>query len=85
MQAQSASGRKAQQACADCLGILGAVDPARVALDLAPPPSLKHSQPDLLVTLLTQHLVRVLRVASSLQVLDAASVAIQVGLVLMCL
>lgn len=85
MQAQSASGRKAQQACADCLGILGAVDPARVALDLAPPPSLKHSQHDLLVTLLTQHLVRVLRVASSLQVLDAASVAIQVGLVLICL
>ncbi|KAK9914842.1 hypothetical protein WJX75_001188 [Coccomyxa subellipsoidea] len=76
-EAQSASGRKAQQACADCLGILGAVDPARVALDLAPPPSLKHSQHDLLVTLLTQHLVRVLRVASSLQVLDAASVAIQ--------
>ena len=30
------------------------------------------------VTLLTQHLVRVLRVASSLQVLDAGSFAIQV-------
>ncbi|BDA43155.1 Serine/threonine-protein kinase ATR at C-terminar half [Coccomyxa sp. Obi] len=76
-EAQSVSGKKAQQACADCLGLLGAVDPARITLDLAPPPSLKHSQHDLLVTLLTQHLVRVLRVASSLQVLDAASVAIQ--------
>lgn len=58
--------------------MLGAVDPARISLDLAPPPSLKHSQHDLLSTLLSQHLVRVLRVASSLQVLDAASVAIQV-------
>jgi hypothetical protein len=48
-QAQSASGRKAAQARADCLGLLGALDPARVALDLAPPPSLARGTHDLVV------------------------------------
>lgn len=79
VQAQGAAGKKAQQACAECLGALGAVDPARITLDLAPPPRMVTSQQDLLLTLLGHHLVRVLRVASSLQVLDAASVAIQVS------
>jgi hypothetical protein len=48
-QAGGASGRKARQATADCLGALGAVDPARVQLDLAPPPSLIRAPADLLV------------------------------------
>lgn len=29
--------QQAQQACAECLGMLGAVDPARVAVELQPP------------------------------------------------
>ena len=37
------------QARADCLGLLGALDPARIALDLAPPPSLARGTHDLLV------------------------------------
>lgn len=77
-QAHSINERKGQQACAECLGIVGAIDPARVSLQAAPPPRLAIGQHALLVTLLTEHLVRILRVAPSLQVLDAASVAIQV-------
>lgn len=78
MQAHSINERKGQQACAECLGIVGAVDPARVSLAMQPPARLAGARHDLLVTLLTEHLVRILRVASSLQVLDAASVATQV-------
>ena len=78
MQANSINERKGQQACAECLGIVGAVDPARVSLAMQPPAKLTQTQHVLLTTLLTEHLVRILRVASSLQVLDAASVAIQV-------
>lgn len=78
MQADSINERKGQQACAECLGIVGAVDPARVSLAMQPPAKLAQTQHALLMTLLTEHLVRILRVASSLQVLDAASVAIQV-------
>ena len=78
IQANSINERKGQQACAECLGIVGAVDPARVSLAMQPPAKLAQTQHVLLTTLLTEHLVRILRVASSLQVLDAASVAIQV-------
>ncbi len=78
LQANSINERKGQQACAECLGIVGAVDPARVSLAMQPPARLAQTQHALLTTLLTEHLVRILRVASSLQVLDAASVAIQV-------
>ncbi len=78
LQAHSINERKGQQACAECLGTVGAVDPARVSLQTGPPPRLAAGQHALLVALLTDHLVRLLRVAPSLQVLDAASVAIQV-------
>lgn len=77
MQANSISERKGQQACAECLGIVGAVDPARVSLNMQPLPRLLSTHHALLTRLLSDHLVRILRVASSLQVLDAASVAIQ--------
>ena len=80
MQANSINERKGQQACAESLGIVGAVDPARVSLAMQPPAKLAQTQHALLTRLLTEHLVRILRVASSLQVLDAASVAIQVCL-----
>ncbi|GAB4817356.1 hypothetical protein N2152v2_004402 [Parachlorella kessleri] len=68
---------QAQQACAECLGLLGAVDPSRVQLDLQPPPTMCRSEGDLVITLVTRHLLRLLKTASSLQVLDAATFAIQ--------
>ncbi|KAL0029509.1 hypothetical protein WJX79_000191 [Trebouxia sp. C0005] len=68
---------KAQQLCAECLGLLGAVDPARVVVALDPPESLCRSTRDLLIILIMRHLVRLLRVASHIFVLDAAALAIQ--------
>ena len=47
---------------------------------LDPPDSLCRSTQDLLIILITRHLVRLLRVASHIFVLDAASLAIQVPL-----
>ena len=78
LQIHTPTSYKAQQLCAECLGLLGAVDPARVAVTLDPPEALCRSTQDLLVILITRHLVRLLRVASHILVLDAASLAIQV-------
>jgi serine/threonine-protein kinase ATR len=69
--------QQAQQACAECLGMLGAVDPARLQVDPQPPASRCTSDVELLVTLISRHLVRLLKTAPSLQVLDAATLAIQ--------
>ena len=57
---------------------MGAVDPARVVVALDPPESLCRSTKDLLIILIMRHLVRLLRVASHIFVLDAAALAIQV-------
>ena len=57
---------------------MSAVDPARLSLKVDPPDSLCNSIQELLVVLMSKHLVRLLRVASSLPVLDAAAFAIQV-------
>ncbi len=70
--------RAAQQCAATCLGLLGAVDPARLALKPKPPGGLAAADGALLVDLVEVHLVRVLRVASHLFQLDAATYAIQV-------
>lgn len=78
LQIHTPTSWKAQQLCAECLGLLGAVDPARVEVALDPPDSLCHSTQELLTTLIVKHLVRLLRVASHIFVLDAASFAIQV-------
>jgi hypothetical protein len=37
-QVHSALVQPMQQACAECLGLLGAIDPSRVHLELVPPP-----------------------------------------------
>lgn len=66
--------------CAECLGLLGAVDPARVSVELAVIPSLLSNDADILKALVSDHLVRLLRVAASRQHLDSATFAIQVRL-----
>lgn len=77
MQAGS-SGFAAQQTAQVCLGLLGAVDPARVAMPPPPTSSMLPSDLALLVHLIERHLVRVLRVSAKLPQLDAAVFAIQV-------
>ena len=39
-QRHNMSSVAAQQACAECLGLLGAIDPSRVQLELQPPPTM---------------------------------------------
>lgn len=77
-QAEDKVGRKAQLLCAECLGLLGAVDPARLDVKADPPASLHSLTLPLLTELISKHLVRLLRVASSLPVLEATTFAIQV-------
>ena len=72
------SGLAAQQTAQVCLGLLGAVDPARVAMPPPPTSSMLPSDLALLVHLIERHLVRVLRVSAKLPQLDAAVFAIQV-------
>ncbi|KAI3426356.1 hypothetical protein D9Q98_008728 [Chlorella vulgaris] len=73
----SVVSQQAQQACAECLGMLGAVDPSRLQIELQPPASRCTSDGVLLVTLISRHLVRLLKTAPSLQVLDGTTLAIQ--------
>jgi hypothetical protein len=63
--------------CAQCLGVLGAIDPARVAPELPRPVPFSYTPQGCLVRLVTQHLVRVLQTASDTGQLEATSYAIQ--------
>ena len=78
MQAHDASSLKAKQVCAECLGLLGAVDPARVAVEMSRAPPLRSNDTEILLALINEHLVRLLRVASTMHQLDCAALAIQV-------
>jgi serine/threonine-protein kinase ATR len=75
-EAGSAVGAAAQQACAECLGMLGALDPARVRAAPPPPPAMLPAA-ELVTSLLARHLVRLLKTAPNLQTLDATTFAIQ--------
>ena len=77
-QANDEIGSRAQLLCAECLGLLGAVDPARLSVKTRLPEELYTEPDELLIALISKHLVRLLRVAPSLQVLDSATFAIQV-------
>ena len=79
LQSSGASKQRAQQACAECLGLVGAVDPAHTAISLAQPLTLTLDPPALLRALIEDHLARILLVAPSLQVLDAATISVQVA------
>jgi serine/threonine-protein kinase ATR len=72
-----ALGVAAQQNCAECLGILGAVDPSRVHVPPPPLPEMASSDGELLLLLMNQYLVRLLKSADSLQSLDATTYSIQ--------
>ena len=75
--ANSPAGVAAQQACAECLGMLGAIDPSRVKLDSQPHPKRCTTEASLAVELLKKHLVRLLKTAPNLQTLDCTTLAIQ--------
>lgn len=75
--ANSSASFAAQQACAECLGMLGAIDPATVKLDPKVQEQRCATDAQLAVELLTKHLVRLLKTAPNLQCLDATTLAIQ--------
>jgi len=65
--ARSHLGLSMRQRCAECLGLLGAVDPARIRPALSAAETdhrLLHSAQDFLVTLVTRHLVRILETST---------------------
>lgn len=75
--ANSAASLAAQQACAECLGMLGAIDPSRVKLDPQDPAKRCSTEAQLAIDLVTKHLVRLLKTAPNLQTLDSTTLAIQ--------
>ena len=78
MQIHSPLAMKAHLLCAECLGLVGAVDPARLDYQPKPTKALLTNAGDLIIQLISQHLVKLLRVADSLVTLEAAVYALQV-------
>ncbi|WIA34494.1 hypothetical protein OEZ86_012821 [Tetradesmus obliquus] len=66
-----------KQRCAQCLGLLGAIDPAHVKPQLPKPAPFAYRAESCLVALLQQHLVRVLQTAYDIGQLETTSYAIQ--------
>ena len=73
----SLSSITAQQVCAECLGILGALDPSRVRLNTTYEPVRYQGPVDLAHDVLINHLMKLLMTANSMSVLDRVTVAIQ--------
>lgn len=67
----------AQQACAECIGMLGAVDPSRINLDARTPAGMCTTPLELAVAVVTKHLVRLLKTAPSMQYLDLTTLSTQ--------
>lgn len=63
--------------CAQCLGLLGAIDPAHVSPELPRPAPFAYDAERCLVALVEQHLVRVLQTACDIGQLEVTSYAIQ--------
>ena len=79
MQIHSPLALKAHLLCAECLGLVGAVDPARLEYEPKSTDILLTTAGDLIIELISKHLVRLLRVADSLMTLEAAVYALQVS------
>lgn len=74
---RSPKGLQAQQLCAQCLGLLGAVDPARLDVQLDAPQPPVSGELGLMLQVVQRHLVRILRAAPDLGTLEMATFAIQ--------
>ena len=75
--------RRVQRLAAQCLGELGALDPGRVDLPVAPAEKLSDGTagPELAKKLLCEHIARAVRGANDVDMLDAAALAAQEVLV----
>jgi serine/threonine-protein kinase ATR len=76
-QSRTNVGQKLKMVCADCLGALGAVDPAKIKVISCERFKIECSDDDLIFELIHKHLARAFRAASDTTVQDAAALAIQ--------
>ncbi|KAF8405476.1 hypothetical protein HHK36_010382 [Tetracentron sinense] len=76
-ESRTAVGQRLKLVCADCLGALGAVDPAKVKGVSCQRFKIECSDDDLIFGLIHKHLARAFRAASDTIVQDSAALAIQ--------
>lgn len=76
-ESRTAVGQRLKLVCADCLGALGAVDPAKFKGTSSERFKIECSDDDLIFELINKHLARAFRAASDTVVQDSAALAIQ--------
>ncbi|KAI3955847.1 hypothetical protein MKW98_006207 [Papaver atlanticum] len=76
-QSRTTIGQRLKLVCADCLGVLGAVDPATVKGITCERFKIECSDDDLIFELIHKHLARAFRAAPNTIVQDSAALAIQ--------
>ncbi|KAL6873568.1 hypothetical protein ACP4OV_013650 [Aristida adscensionis] len=76
-QSRTVVGQRLKLVCADCLGALGAVDPAKFKVISCERFKIECSDDDLIFELIHKHLARAFRAASDTTVQDSAALAIQ--------
>ncbi|XP_022748509.1 serine/threonine-protein kinase ATR-like isoform X3 [Durio zibethinus] len=76
-ESRTAVGQRLKLMCADCLGALGAVDPAKVRNISCQRFKIQCSDDDLIFELIHKHLARAFRAAPDTVVQDSAALAIQ--------
>ncbi|CAN0845720.1 Serine/threonine-protein kinase ATR [Linum grandiflorum] len=76
-ESRTAVGQRLKLVCADCLGALGAVDPAKVISIPSKRFTIECSDDDLIFELIHKHLARAFRAAPDTVVQDSAALAIQ--------
>ncbi|XP_023529566.1 serine/threonine-protein kinase ATR [Cucurbita pepo subsp. pepo] len=76
-ESRTAVGQRLKLVCADCLGALGAVDPAKVKSFSCQRFKIECSDDDLIFELIHKHLARAFRAAPDTIIQDSAALAIQ--------
>ncbi|KAJ0746764.1 putative non-specific serine/threonine protein kinase [Helianthus annuus] len=76
-ESRTAVGQRLKLVCADCLGLLGAVDPAKVKGSSNQRFKIACSDDDLIFELIHKHLARAFRAAPDTIIQDSAALAIQ--------
>ncbi|KAL8172264.1 hypothetical protein V2J09_024068 [Rumex salicifolius] len=76
-ESRTSVGQRLKMVCADCLGAVGAVDPAKIKLVSCQRFKIQCSDDDLIFELIHKHLARAFRAAPDIVVQDSAALAIQ--------
>ncbi|KNA16075.1 hypothetical protein SOVF_091650 [Spinacia oleracea] len=76
-ESRTSVGQRLKMECADCLGALGAVDPAKVKAASCQRFKIQCSDDDLIFELIHKHLARAFRAAPDASIQDSAALAIQ--------